>query len=131
MRFPVVLALCLPLAGCFSVIAPKPVPEWAMVSSAETADEAPVRPRRTARVKRPAEAAPYETAAAPTGGTTDAVPSNMQPTALGHSVVRSKPTALAPAPARDVTAFSAEWRAREDARDANLLRSMGNVCRGC
>jgi hypothetical protein len=29
------------------------------------------------------------------------------------------------------TAFSAEWQAREDARDVRLRRSMGNICRGC
>jgi len=31
----------------------------------------------------------------------------------------------------DPTAFTPEWQAREDARDGNLRRSMGNICRGC
>ena len=59
---------------------------------------------------------------------TDA-PTYVQPAQLTRAVVRKKPTALPNS--NDVTAYSPEWQAREDARDADLKRSMSNVCRGC
>jgi hypothetical protein len=121
------LALCLPLAGCFSLAGPKPVPEWAMVSHAGDLDRAP-RPTRTARLKRE-RSVEAEVATASVRSASDSPPTMTQSAGLGHAVVRRKPTALAPAP--DVTAFSAEWHAREDLRDVNLKRSMSNVCRGC
>ena len=130
MRF-LLLALCLPLAGCFSLAGPKPVPEWAMVSQASDLDQRDATPTRTARVKHPVKRPAVETevATAPVRSSSESAPTMTQSAGLGHAIVRRKPTALAPA--RDVTAFSAEWHAREDVRDANIKRSMSNVCRGC
>ena len=129
MRF-LLLALCLPLAGCFSLAGPKPVPEWAMVSHAGTPDQPDAKPTRTARLKRPVKRpADAEVATASIRTPADRTPTMTQSAALGHTVVRRKPTALAPA--RDLTAFTAEWHAREVHRDADIKRSMNNICRGC
>jgi hypothetical protein len=127
MRF-LLLALCLPLAGCFSVAGPKPVPEWAMVSHAGDLVQRDSKPTRTVTLKRE-RSVEAEVATASVRSASDSPPTMTQSAGLGHAVVRRKPTALAPA--RDVTAFSAEWHAREDLRDVDLKRSMGNVCRGC
>ena len=124
MRILIVLALSMPLAGCFSLTAPKPIPEWAMQPQASAVEPA-VKPQRAAVVDR---APPVEHQVADRSGTVVGAPTYVQPAGLNHAVVRQKPTALTP---RDVTAFSAEWHAREDARDADLKRSMNNICRGC
>ena len=129
MRF-LLLALCLPLAGCVSLAGTKPVPEWAMVSHAGGLEQADVKPTRTARLKRPVKRpVEAEVATASIRSSTENSPTMTQPVGLGHAIVRRKPTALAPA--RDLTAFSAEWHAREDTRDADIKRSMNNICRGC
>jgi hypothetical protein len=118
MRILVVLALSVPLAGCFSLTAPKPLPEWAMNPRADVVAEPAAKRQRASRVMRPAVEETASVASTPT---------NVQPAGLGRAVARRKPTALT----TDVTAFSTEWHAREDARDAELRRSMGNICRGC
>jgi len=133
MRILVVLALTMPLAGCFSLTAPKTIPEWAMSPQAEIAAEPRAKSRTVAAVRRPAVQVVERT------GTVSDAPTNMQPAGLGsavvRAVVRAKPTALQPpafaAQSSEPTAFSPEWQAREDARDGTLRRSMGNICRGC
>ena len=125
MRILAVFVLSLPLAGCFgvSLVAPKPIPEWAMQPQADASE--PARPQRVAterRAPRVVREATRQTASA-----SDA-PINVQPAGLTRSVVRKKPTALGN---DDVPAYTPEWQAREDARDAQLRRSMNNVCRGC
>lgn len=138
MRILIVVALTVPLAGCFSLtapnfglVAPKTIPEWAMSPHAENTAEPSAKPRRNVAVRRPA---PAVQVVERTGTISDA-PTNMQPAGLGHAVVRAKPTALpSPEPSArssEPTAFSPEWQAREDARDGTLHRSMGNICRGC
>src|SRR5882724_7847290 len=114
MRILVVFALSVPLAGCFSLTAPKPIPEWAMQPQASAVEPA-ARPQRAAVVRR--RAPPIERQVADQTGTVVGAPTYVQPAGLSHTVVRNKPTALT---TRDVTAFSAEWHAREDARDADL-----------
>src|SRR5258708_1810320 len=131
MRILVVLALTMPLAGCFSLTAPKTIPEWAMSPQAEAA-EPRAKPSRNVAVRRPAVQVVEST------GTISDAPTNMRPAGLGpavvRAVVRAKPTALQPpafaAQSSEPTAFSPEWQAREDARDGTLRRSMGNICRG-
>jgi hypothetical protein len=139
MRILIVVALTMPLAGCFSLtapnfslVAPKTVPEWAMDQQAENTAEPSAKPRRNVAVRRPA---PTAVQVVEQTGTISDAPTNMQPAGLGHAVVRAKPTAL-PSPelsarSSEPAAFSAEWQAREDARDGTLRRSMGNICRGC
>ena len=126
MRIVIVLALSVPLAGCFSLTASKPIPEWAMQPQADAASEPAARPHRAAAVRRQ----PVQVARQSVGVATDA-PINVRAAGLTHSVVRKRPTALTEETAPDVTAFSREWHAREDARDAQLKRSMNNICRGC
>ena len=46
MRVFIALALCVPLAGCFSLTGPKPLPEWAMTSQQDEAIATPAKPRR-------------------------------------------------------------------------------------
>ena len=125
MRTLFVLALSVPLAGCFSLTAPKPIPEWAMSPQADLAVEPAAQRQRVAAAPRRAPRVVRE-AVEETGSVADA-PTNVQAVGLNHAVVRKKPTALT----TDVTAFSQEWHAREEARDANLQRSMNNICRGC
>src|SRR5262245_38081104 len=109
MRILIVLALSVPLAGCFSLTAQNTIPEWAMQAPSDAAVELAARPPRAAAA--PTE--PVRVARQSTGMATDA-PINVRPAGLTHSVARKKPTALAPDNS-DVTAFSAEWQAREDA----------------
>jgi hypothetical protein len=131
MRIVVLLALSVPLAGCFSLTAEKPIPEWAMQPHAVVAEPGAV-PQRSAAVRR--HHAPKTVAARPRIDLTasiDTMPTNVQPAGLNHAVVRRRPTALGTGNPTDMTAFSPEWHAREDARDADLKRSMNNICRGC
>ena len=102
MRSAVVALLGLPLAGCFGVtLPPKPLPDWAMSPQSEAVVSARPNSTRTVATRR----APERTA----------------------SVSYVTPTNAA---APDVTPFSAEWQAREDAFDNRLRRTM-NICRGC
>ena len=124
MRILAVFVLSLPLAGCFgvSLVAPKPIPEWAMQPQADATE--PVRPQRVAAERRAPKV--VREAVEQTASVTDA-PDNVQPAGLGRAIVRKKPTALT----NDVTAYTPEWQAREDELDSQLKRSMNNVCRGC
>ena len=126
MRIFFVLALSVPLAGCFSLTAQRPIPEWAMQAQSDATVEPAPRPQRSAAAPRE----PVRVARQSDGTATDA-PINVRPAGLTHSVARKRPTALLTEPAADVTAFSTEWHAREEARDAQIRRSMNNVCRGC
>jgi hypothetical protein len=126
MRILIVLALSVPLAGCFSLTASKPIPEWAMQPQADVTVEPAVRPQRAATAPRE----PVRVARQSAGTATDA-PISVRAAGLTHSAVRKRPTALTEETPRDVTAFSAEWHAREEARDIQLRRSMNNICRGC
>lgn len=129
MRIVAVLVLSLPLAGCFgvSLVAPKPVPDWAMQPQADATEPA-AKPQRVVTERRAPRVIMHEAAVDRTASTSDA-PTYVQPAQLSRSVVRKKPTALSDG--KDVTAYSPEWQAREDALDAQLKRSMSNVCRGC
>jgi hypothetical protein len=128
MRIVAVLVLSLPLAGCFGVnlVAPKTIPDWAMQPQADASDPA-AKPQRVATERR-APRVVREAAVDHTASTSDA-PTYVAPAGLSRSVVRKKPTALSDG--KDVTAYSPEWQAREDALDNQLKRSMNNVCRGC
>jgi hypothetical protein len=127
MRILSVVALSLPLAGCFgvSLVAPKPVPDWAMQPQADATEPA-ARPQRVAAERRAPRV--VRQAVEQTASVSDA-PTYVQPAQLTRPIVRKKPTALSDG--KDVTAYSPEWQAREDALDAELKRSMSNVCRGC
>ena len=101
-RIAVVALLGLPLAGCFGVaLPPKPLPDWAMSPQSEAVVSARPNFTRSVATRR----APERTASV-----SDVAPPN--------------------APPSEVTPFSAEWQAREDAFDNKLRRTM-NICRGC
>jgi hypothetical protein len=96
----------LPMAGCFGVtLPPKELPDWAMSPQSEVTAPAKPKPARTAEQRR----APERTA-----NVSYVTPTNTPPSA----------------PVAEVTPFSAEWQAREDAFDNKLRRTM-NICRGC
>ena len=124
MRVFIALALCVPLAGCFSLTGPKSVPEWAMNPQQQVVSETRVKPRRAVVQHQPIE---VEVDVADRSGAVG-VPTNEQPVGLAKDGAR--PTRASVAQPREVTAFSAEWKAREDAADEKLRRSM-NICRGC
>jgi hypothetical protein len=117
-----VLAIALPLGGCFSVTAPKEVPGWAMSPSAEQG-EAPRR--KVARRTTPRQAVAQED----TGSVELPIQTGnvAMPTGPQRSVVR---TVARPAAGAGPTAFSPEWHARENAADEALRRRM-NICSGC
>ena len=122
MRVFVALALCLPLAGCFSLTGPKTVPEWAMNPQQQVVSETRVKAPRAVVQRQP-----REVDVADRSGAVE-IPTNEQPAGLPKDGTR--PARASAAQPRDVTAFSAEWKAREDAADEKLRRSM-NICRGC
>jgi hypothetical protein len=135
MRCLLVVALTVPLAGCFSLTAPKSIPEWAMSPQAENPAEPRAKVTRHNVTRHNVAARPPAVRVVERTGSVSDAPINMQPAGLGRAVVRAKPTAL-PAPefsarSSEPTAFSTEWQARENERDGVLLRSMGNICRGC
>lgn len=113
-----VLAVALPLGGCFSVTAPKEIPGWAM-SSADRAE--PAR-RKVARRTTPQRVAREEPAEPPTVTGNVAMPINGERPAV-RTIAR-------PATSASPTAFTPEWHARENAADEALRRRM-NICRGC
>ena len=122
MRVFIALALCVPLAGCFSLTGPKPLPEWAMTSQQDEAIATPAKPRRAVVQRQP-----REVDVADRSGAVE-IPTNEQPAGLAKDGTR--PARASAAPPREITAFSAEWKAREDAADEKLRRTM-NICRGC
>jgi len=124
MRVFVVLALCVPLGGCFSLGGPKPLPEWAMSTHQHEASATQTRSRQRAVAQRQ----PQQVDVADSSGSVVGDPTNVRPARLAKRVTRTTP-ARAAQPA-DATAFSPEWQAREDAADARLRRSM-RICSGC
>ncbi|HMK78352.1 MAG TPA: hypothetical protein VK438_01820 [Xanthobacteraceae bacterium] len=141
MRTVLLLALTLPLAGCFSVTAPKPVPEWAMNPQPDGAQGA--SPQRSAAMlqrARPAAPDSAEPAPAPglaavstSGQMSDAQPTGVRPTttpptAAKKVVVRRKPTALPKETAAAApTVAEPDWHAR----DGEVARTLNSICRGC
>jgi hypothetical protein len=125
-----VLAVALPLGGCFSVTAPKDVPGWAMSPQAVETGEAQRRKvsrRTTARAVAAREEAGADETPAHTGEIqTD---NAAMPTGAPRPAVRTiaRPAASAGA---GPTAFTPEWHARENAADEALRRRM-NICTGC
>jgi hypothetical protein len=81
MRYLIVIALSMLLAGCFSLTAPKPIPEWAMNPQAENVAEPQAKPRRSVAARRPAVHVVEQT------GTVSDAPTNVEPAALGRAVV--------------------------------------------
>lgn len=124
MRVLVALALCVPLCGCFSLTGPKPLPEWAMNPQQQVASETQAKSRRAVVHRAPRA---VEVEVADRSGTVVGVPTNVQPAGLAKDAAQP---ARGSTPPREATAFSAEWKAREDAEDDKLRRSM-NICRGC
>ena len=139
MRILLLLALALPLAGCFSVTGPKPVPEWAMNPQGGDAYAEPQR-RAAVRQRTPEvageQAEPGQPAvglaAASTGNRmTDAAPNGLRPAnaqsaELTRPVVRRKPTAL-PREGELSKAPEPNWQAQ----DAGVSRTINSICRGC
>jgi hypothetical protein len=116
------LALALPLGGCFSVTAPKEIPGWAMSSAAE-----PAEPARRKVARRTPRAVGEETVSErPTVTGNVAMPTNGERPAV-RTVTRPSPS---PSPSSSMTPFTPEWHARENAADEQLRRRM-NICNGC
>jgi hypothetical protein len=118
------LALGLPLAGCFSVTAPKEVPAWAMSPQAQYSEQPRVKVSRRASQPRLAR---QETDGdeMPTITGNAAMPTNGE-----RAVVRTTPRPAGTGTSGSPTAFSPEWHAREQAADEQLRRRM-NICNGC
>jgi hypothetical protein len=123
-----VLLLVLPLAGCYSLSAPKDVPGWAMSSGAET-DAMPRRTVRRVAAPRPSEEdraaemerlIPSDTTSINTGPAS--APANGRRLAVRtqpHRMGPEKPAAARPGVSLDDTAA-----------DEQLRRQM-TICRGC
>jgi hypothetical protein len=123
-----VVALTVPLAGCFgltaSLTAPKDVPSWAMSSQAQPNEEPRTRTARRTRPQRERVAAEHTSSATlPIQTGNAAMPTNTDRRRVRTS---TQPAAQASSP----TAYSAEWHAQEEAADAQLRRRM-NICSGC
>jgi hypothetical protein len=126
MRVLVALALCVPLAGCFSLTGPKPLPEWAISPQADNLTEPKAERKAVSRAAR------RSTRAARSAERTDSIsdaPTLTQPAALPRRPDAGQSRTSAPDFPAPI-AFSPEWQAREDAADARLRRSM-SICRGC
>lgn len=122
MRFAVALALCVPLAGCFSLTAPKTIPDWAMSPQAANPDEPQAKPRRVA-VRRNVERVAVRPAERNLSGEpTNARSAGLSSERRGEAASATQGTGTKP--------YSAEWQAREDALDDKLRRRM-NICNGC
>ena len=138
MRILLLLALSLPLAGCYSVTGPKPLPEWAMSPQGGDAYAEP-QPQRKAAARQRAPGVARE-ATAPADGfaaattdnrMTDATlnalgASNTQSAAPTRTVVRRKPTAL-PKDREASKSGEPDWHAD----DAGVARALNSICRGC
>jgi hypothetical protein len=123
-----VLALALPLGGCFSVtsvIAPKEVPGWALSPQAQYSEQPRVKASRRAPQQRVVRRE-IDRADMPTITGNAAMPTHrVEPE---RTVVR--PAARSTGSTGSPTAFSPEWHAQEDAAEAQLRRRM-NICNGC
>ena len=122
-----VVALTVPLAGCFgltaSLTAPKDVPSWAMSSQAQPNEEPRTRTARRTRPQREHVAADHAASAT--------LPIQTGNAAMPTNADRPRGrTASQPAQTSGPTAYSPEWLAREEAADAQLRRRM-NICSGC
>jgi 2-oxo-4-hydroxy-4-carboxy--5-ureidoimidazoline (OHCU) decarboxylase len=106
LRIAVVALLVLPLGGCFSLVAQKEVPDWAMNAQVQSVD-APEAARKPKVAKRPTAAQRTASRQMVTG----AVPSDTQPAGLDKS-------------------FGPEWQAQQQELDDRLRQQM-NICRGC
>ena len=116
-----VVALAVPLAGCFSVTAPKEVPGWAMSSQ--------VQPNEESRAPTPRRAPRQRVAQERTDSV--AMPIQTDNAAMPTSTDRPRARTISqPTQASGPTAYSAEWHAQEEAADAQLRRRM-NICTGC
>jgi hypothetical protein len=122
MRVLVALALCVPLGGCFSLTGPKPLPEWAMNPQLQAASATQARPRRAVVQRQPRAVDVADSA-----GTIVGSPTYVRRAGLAKDGAQPPRATTQP---RDVTPFSAEWMAREEASDEELRRTM-NICRGC
>ena len=122
-----VLAVVLPLGGCFSVTAPKEVPSWAM--SPQGMEQAPRRKVARRATPRPVVAPQEEPDAVEAPAQTGNIQTGnaAMPTGSQRPVVR---TIARPAASGGPTAFTPEWHARENAADEALRRRM-NICGGC
>ena len=109
-----VIAMTFPLAGCISLTASKPIPDWAMSSYA--GNDAQPRARTVRRT------------AARQASTDAAV---VMPTTTGNAGMATR-TVIRPPAARpsDPTAYTPEWHAEEEAADDRLRRQM-NICTRC
>lgn len=105
--FRLLTAACLafPLAGCYGVIVPKPIPEWAVVSQPEVVAARPA-PRRVARIP------------------SDQTLSSVTVAARSERVRTAEPVTTT------TRTYGPEWQAQQDAADEQLKRRM-NICRGC
>ena len=109
-----VIAMAFPLAGCFSLTASKPIPDWAMSSYA--GNEAQPR-ARTVRRTAARQIADDD--------------STVMPTTTGNAGMTTR-TVIRPPAARPSgpTAYTPEWHAEEKAADERLRRQM-NICTRC
>jgi len=115
-----VLGLALPLAGCFSVTAPKEIPGWAMSPQVQPGEQ----PRAKLSRRAPQHRIVTQEVTADVG-----IPTHSGNAAMPTNPVRAVVT-TSPRPS-NVTAFTPEWQAQQDAADAPLRRSMKNICSGC
>jgi hypothetical protein len=123
-----VLLLALPLAGCFSLSAPKDVPGWAMSSGTES-DGMPRRAVRRASAPQPSEedrAAEMERLI-PSDTTTINTGNASAPSGGRKRIVRAQPHRMG---AEKPAAARAEVPAQDSDADEQLRRRM-TICRGC
>ena len=109
-RIVAAFALSAPLAGCYGVTTPKPLPEWAMYHAPPAVERVVVRRPTTPQTVYVPQGAPTQTVS-----------------------VAARPRDAAappPAPLAAMTPFTPEWQAHEDALEERLRRRM-QICRGC
>jgi hypothetical protein len=114
MRVALVLLAALPLGGCFSLVAEKPVPDWALSQARPNDGPETTVKRKVARHRTPHRTARNVSDAAP--------PTNSQQSRLSTG-------STAPAGSGNAS-YSPEWQAHEKALDDRLREKM-NICRGC
>lgn len=109
---------------------PKALPEWAM-NPQQVASETRTKPRRAIAQREPRET--NQTVVADRTGTVG-LPTEVRPAGLAKAyrpvTVRTPAAQQTVQPLADVTPFTPEWQAREDAADERLRRSM-KICQGC
>ena len=102
-----------PLAGCYGVTVPKPLPDWAMHQGAQTSERLVAKPRRPIAPQREhvLKGAPNRTE---------------DVAARAVSPIDRRPAAAPPR----MAPYTPEWQAREEALDNQLRRRM-HICNGC